>query len=129
FRLFAANTSPATITQRDSGRRCAAGRPDVGDSEWPIVEPFAPSRRKRSGSACFASAIGDLSIATGLDPASAHPSQLSSQEELFMDYERDRDRWRWENDWREREEREEPPVRYPDPLMGARWGTGRRHGF
>jgi len=46
-----------------------------------------------------------------------------------MDYERDRNRWRPENDWRQREEREEPPAHYPDPLMGARWGTGYRHGY
>jgi BON domain len=46
-----------------------------------------------------------------------------------MDYQRDRERSRRENDWREREEREQPPVHYGDPLYDARWGRGYRHGF
>jgi BON domain-containing protein len=46
-----------------------------------------------------------------------------------MDYDRERDRSRIGQDWRERDEREEPPREHLDPTWGARWGEGYRRGF
>jgi BON domain len=48
---------------------------------------------------------------------------------MRMDYERDQDRWRWQSDWRDRDQPEEPAPHYPDPLFGARWGSGYRRGY